>query len=146
EPWYDNNDRNDQSPQYLRVDPSDHPTGLVPPPLDGSSGSRSVSGSGDLLGDGALALHTDHGSEVLVIPNPALLPTVLQAVDESDFVGLDLETTGLNPRTDRARLLSLATARGLFVLDCFAVDPAPLFAVLAEKTLVGQNLLFDLSF
>jgi DNA polymerase-1 len=71
---------------------------------------------------------------------------VLQALDESDLVGLDLETTGLNPRTDRVRLLSLATARGLFVLDCFAVDPRPLFDALGEKTIIGQHLLFDLSF
>src|SRR5262249_42724389 len=37
------------------------------------------------------------------------LPIVLQALDESEVVGLDTETTGLSPRRDRVRLLQLAT-------------------------------------
>jgi DNA polymerase-1 len=60
-------------------------------------------------------------------------------------VGLDVETTGLDPRVDRVRLLSLATDRGTFLVDCFAVDPRPLWDTLAEKTLIGHNLAFDLS-
>src|SRR3954447_3638178 len=69
---------------------------------------------------------------------------VRQALDESALVGLDTETTGLDPRKDRVRLLSLATDRGLYLVDCFAADPRPLWDVLAEKTLVGHNLAFDL--
>jgi DNA polymerase-1 len=67
-------------------------------------------------------------------------------MDESVLVGLDVETTGLDPRVDCVRLLSLATARGTFLVDAFAVDPGPLWDVLAEKTLIGHNLAFDLSF
>jgi DNA polymerase-1 len=72
------------------------------------------------------------------------LSTVLQALDESVQVGVDTETTGLNPRTDRVRLLSLATDRGVFVLDLFQVDAGPLFELLAERTLLMHNAAFDL--
>jgi hypothetical protein len=74
------------------------------------------------------------------------LPAVLQALDESVQVGLDLETTGLDPRTDRVRLLSLSSDRGTYLVDCFAADPRPLFEMLAEKELVVHNGLFDLGF
>lgn len=74
------------------------------------------------------------------------LGLVTAALDESPRVGVDLETTGLNPRTDRIRLLSLATDRGTFVIDCFAVDPRPLFDQLAERELVLHNGVFDLGF
>jgi DNA polymerase-1 len=80
------------------------------------------------------------------VREPAHLRTVLQALDESVRVGLDVETTGLDPRTDRVRLLALATDRGTFLVDCFAVDPAPLFPLLAERELLGHNLAFDLRF
>jgi ribonuclease D len=71
---------------------------------------------------------------------------VLQALDESSTVALDTETTGLNPRRDRLRILSLATDRGIYLVDCFAVDPRPLWTALAERTLLGHNLAFDLGF
>jgi DNA polymerase-1 len=74
------------------------------------------------------------------------LATILAAIDESVRVGLDTETTGLNPRRDRVRLLSLATDRGTYLIDCFAVDPRPLWKALTEKTVVGHNLVFDLGF
>jgi DNA polymerase-1 len=74
------------------------------------------------------------------------LQAVLWALDETTAAGLDLETTGLDPRADRIRLLSLATDRGTWLVDTSAVDPRPLFEFLAEKTLIGHNLAFDLSF
>ena len=61
-------------------------------------------------------------------------------------MGLDTETTGLNPRTDRLRLLTLATDRGTWLVDCFAVDPRPLWGVLAERPVVMHHGLFDLAF
>src|SRR5216684_652482 len=68
--------------------------------------------------------------------------TVIQALDESDRVGVDLETTGLDPSTDRARLMTLATDRGVYIVDLFKVAPTPLFEALAEKTLIGHNFQF----
>jgi hypothetical protein len=47
-----------------------------------------------------------------LVREPAELASVLQAVDESVRVGLDTETTGLDPRADRLRLLTLATELG----------------------------------
>jgi DNA polymerase I-like protein with 3'-5' exonuclease and polymerase domains len=75
-----------------------------------------------------------------------MLGAALFAVDESERIGLDCETTGLDPRTDRVRLLSLATERGTYLVDCFKVDPRPLWDELAEKVVIGHNLAFDLSF
>jgi DNA polymerase-1 len=80
------------------------------------------------------------------VRDPADLQSVVWALDETDVVGLDLETTGLDPLTDRIRLLSLATDRGAYLVDCFAVDPRPLFDLLVGKTVIGHNLQFDLSF
>jgi DNA polymerase-1 len=59
---------------------------------------------------------------------------------------LDVETTGLDSRTDRVRLLSLATDQGTFLVDCFRVEPQPLWPALVDKTLIGHNLAFDLGF
>ena len=61
-------------------------------------------------------------------------------------MALDLETTGLDPREDRVRILSVTTAKGTWLVDCFEVDPRPLFPFLAEKTLIMHNALFDLGF
>jgi DNA polymerase-1 len=75
------------------------------------------------------------------------LQTVLQALDDSGRVGLDLETTGLSPRRDRARLLQLATDRGVYVLDLFALgDVSALWEPLAGAELVTHNSCFDLAF
>jgi DNA polymerase-1 len=87
----------------------------------------------------------------LYITDPGQLPTVLSAIEESRIIGLDLETTGLDPRADRVRLLSLSCdttdgGRFVYLVDCFVVDPAPVLAVLPDRELVGHNLLFDLQF
>jgi DNA polymerase-1 len=76
---------------------------------------------------------------------------VAAALDDAALVGLDVETTGLHPRTDRVRLLSLSTdtidgERFTYLLDCFAVDPSPLWEALAGKELVIHNAAFDLAF
>ncbi len=81
-----------------------------------------------------------------LVRSQADLASVVQAIDESVRVGVDTETTGLNPRTDRVRLLTVATDRGTWLIDCFAVDPSPLWDVLAERPLVMHNGVFDLAF
>jgi DNA polymerase-1 len=95
---------------------------------------------------GSLSRPTEDGVDYTVIRESRNLPTVLQALDESDVVGLDTETTGLDPRTGRVRLLQLATDRGVYLVDCFAVDPRPLFSPLSEKVVVAHNAVFDLAF
>jgi DNA polymerase-1 len=108
---------------------------------------------GDLtVGDnGAVDAPIDTAPYTL-IANPADLAMVVTAVGESALVGLDTETTGLDPRTDRVRLLSLAcdTIDGgtvVYVVDCFAVpDLSPLWEPLGAATVVGHNLSFDLPF
>jgi DNA polymerase I-like protein with 3'-5' exonuclease and polymerase domains len=85
----------------------------------------------------------------LEVNTGAGLQTVIQALDESVLVGLDLETTGLDPRRDRARLLSLATERGRFLIDLFAVNLQALGPVLDRlhaNEVVAHNGLFDLQF
>jgi DNA polymerase-1 len=64
----------------------------------------------------------------------------------ADVVALDLETTGLNPRKDSIRLLSLATKDVAYIVDCQSVDPAELLPTLTQSTLVAHNALFDLGF
>jgi DNA polymerase-1 len=87
----------------------------------------------------------------LYISDPGQLPTVLSTIEVSKIVSLDLETTGLDPRTDRIRLLALSCdttdgRRFVYLVDCFVVDPAPVLAVLPDREIVGHNLLFDLQF
>jgi DNA polymerase-1 len=82
-----------------------------------------------------------------VVRDAVDLQTVLQALDETEVVGLDIETTGLSARRDRVRLLQLATDRGLFVLDLLALDGlGPLWELLGEKQVVVHNAVFDLAF
>jgi len=85
-------------------------------------------------------------STTTLITTPEQLDSAVAEIRQAQILALDLETTGLNPRSDRARLISLATAQNTWLIDCFAVDPRPLFEVLAKKTLVLHNALFDLGF
>lgn len=74
------------------------------------------------------------------------LEALVEELRAAAIVGVDLETTGLNPRSDRVRLISLRTAAGSRLVDCFEVYPQPLFPVLARKQLVMHNAQFDLGF
>src|SRR5262245_36320123 len=93
----------------------------------------------------------------VLVTEPASLGMVAAAIDEAPLVALDIETAGdapgdsLDPRKGRVRLLSVAadTIAGepfAYLIDCFHVDPRPLFGLLAERPLVGHNLQFDLTF
>jgi DNA polymerase I len=86
-----------------------------------------------------------------LICDPVELQAVATAIDNSTLIGLDVETTGLDPRSDRVRLLSLAVSTidgGTFtyLIDCFAVDPRSLWEPLAESALTIHNAAFDLAF
>ena len=79
---------------------------------------------------------------------------VLAALDETALVALDTETTGLDPRRGRVRLLSITTDTSdggcfTYLLDLFALPAealTPLWDVLAGKEMVLHNAIFDLTF
>jgi DNA polymerase-1 len=85
-----------------------------------------------------------------VVRDAAALQDACAALASVELVGLDTETTGLNPRRDRLRLLTLAANTAArprcWVVDCCAIAPAPLFPVLQARRIVGHNLAFDLGF
>jgi DNA polymerase I len=74
------------------------------------------------------------------------LAAVIADLKDVALVALDLETTGLNPHKDSIRLLSIATEDAAYIVDCRSVDPARLFPIFAEATVVAHNALFDLGF
>ena len=74
------------------------------------------------------------------------LRSVTDEIRSAGVIAIDVETTGLNPRADKVRLISLSTAEGSWLIDCFEVDPHPLFEVLGQKKLVMHNGQFDLGF
>lgn len=80
------------------------------------------------------------------VTDPTQFGELRRHIETSTSVGIDLETTGLNPRRDRIRLISLFAGGRTYVVDCFQVDPTPLFDRLQTVELVGHNLLFDLQF
>jgi DNA polymerase-1 len=87
------------------------------------------------------------GPPFTYVTTQAGMAPVLAALEGARRVGIDLETTGLNPRNDRLRLLSLAVPNhGVYLVDAFRVDIKPLFPTLAAVRLVGHHLAFDLAF
>ncbi|ADH63242.1 DNA-directed DNA polymerase [Allomeiothermus silvanus DSM 9946] len=92
---------------------------------------------------------TPQASQLITRPSDleALPPRLMAA----PVLGLDLETTGLDPHQDRPRLLSLSTERDTYLVDLFALPHAlealrPLFEAKTGPVLVGHNLKFDLAF
>ena len=66
-----------------------------------------------------------------LITDAADLTGVVKALQETEAMGVDLETTGLSPRDGRIRLLQLAIPDRTFVVDVFETgDLAPLKEVL----------------
>jgi DNA polymerase-1 len=131
-PGYDINDRNDQSFALLAAD--------VP---NAAVRGYDINDRNDRSPPGC----PPHR----LVQDQSGLDMTAAALAQVTLVGLDLETTGLNPRTDRIRLLSLAcaTADGgtsCSLIDCSVVDPRPLLPLLAAKELVIHHGLFDLGF
>lgn len=69
------------------------------------------------------------------------------ALKDVEFVALDLETTGLDPHTDRARLLALATVRQSWVVDLEKVPVHVLNPILlGGPRKIAHNAKFDCRF
>ncbi len=80
------------------------------------------------------------------VSGPEEMPALVEEIRTAAAVGLDLETTGLDPGRHEARLLSLVIERGAWVVDLSVTDPAPVLEALKGKTLVVHNAAFDLGF
>ena len=114
-------------------------TGPAAGPAEGESGPRDVA-----RGDRDATLQHRVLSEVSEARR-----VVLDLLTAS-VLGLDTETTGLDPRTHRVRLVQIAAPDGsVYVFDLFRIDAgvlAPLFDPTTGPVLVGHNLGFDLGF
>ena len=83
-----------------------------------------------------------------LITSAADLAAVAKTLEETEFVGVDVETTALSPRDGRIRLLQLATPGATFVVDVFETgDLTPLKEVLEDGPVKAlHNAKFDYSF
>lgn len=86
-----------------------------------------------------------------LVTDAAGMQKVAHVLIDCPRVGLDAETTGLSPHKDKVRLLSLAIPEiegpaSVYLVDCFAVNPTPLWGGLADNVLLTHNGLFDLQF
>src|SRR5215217_9026167 len=121
---------------------------------------RAAEGASDRHGENAIekpnsAAHDDgdaHDDELQAFSKAPLITTeeglkaIVPKIQEAEVVALDSETTGLDPRRDRIRLLSLATDSGSWIIDNFSVDVEPLLEILKDKTLIVHNAMYDLLF
>ena len=79
------------------------------------------------------------------------LPQIAAELKSQLWIGLDTETTGLDPHTSRLRLLQLATPRIAYLFDCFQFSPeqlTPLRQVIADPQpiKIAHNAKFDAKF
>ena len=79
------------------------------------------------------------------------LPQIAAELRAQPVIGLDTETTGLDPHTARLRLLQLATPETSYIFDCFKLQPAELAPLLeliaADQPLkIAHNAKFDWKF
>lgn len=81
------------------------------------------------------------------ITDPAEARALAWQLANAPYVGIDLETTGLDPHEDRARLLALATEDGAWVVDLATVPIETLNPVLLGGPLkIAHNAKFDCRF
>src|SRR5215207_5584967 len=88
---------------------------------------------------------------------PSLVPTststsnttlrdVLRMVETSNLVALDLETTGLDPRSSEIRLLQVSNRDETYVIDCRSLEVRPLVEALGKAAIVAHGAAFDWAF
>jgi DNA polymerase-1 len=93
---------------------------------------------------------TFEDSKISVVADVIELHTGLAAVGTASVVGVDCETTGLDPRQDRLRLVSIASREHILVIDVDAVPDwqhmlSP-FLANPDITKVFHHAKFDLAF
>jgi DNA polymerase I-like protein with 3'-5' exonuclease and polymerase domains len=67
--------------------------------------------------------------------------------NSSEYLALDLETTGLDPRASEIRLVQVSNGEKTYVLDLWkGLDPRPLFEALAKKTVLVHGGDFEWRF
>jgi hypothetical protein len=126
------------SAQGVPASENGHPGG------DLSGAIRGLKWASELDRDAPATLDTGY---TLILDADGLAGAVAAIGDHGGPVGLDTETTGLDTRKDRIRLIQLAVGDRTFVLDLFALGEPPLadlFDVLAQVEVIGHNLQFDL--
>jgi ribonuclease D len=90
---------------------------------------------------------TSPGAAYTFVDAADKLEPLIEALQRTTIVGLDLETTGLQWWQDRIRIVSITTEAGAtFVIDAFKVAITPLFPALKGTKIVAHNALFDLLF
>ncbi len=83
-----------------------------------------------------------------LITDAADIPQIADDLRAQSVIGLDTETTGLDPHTSKLRLLQLATPDASYILDCFRLLPeqlAPLRELISaeQPTKIAHNAKFD---
>ncbi|HEX4213026.1 MAG TPA: DNA polymerase [Candidatus Dormibacteraeota bacterium] len=84
--------------------------------------------------------------EPVLVTSADQLASALPGIVASPILGLDTETTGLDPLTSRVRLVQLAGPGGVWVVDLARVDGRLLQPVIDRtRRIAGHNLKFDLA-
>lgn len=87
--------------------------------------------------------------KTILVEDEEGLRTAVAAAFRAGVCGLDTETTGLDPRSDRLRLVQVAVPGTVFVVDAFRVKRlSPLGDLLSDRGVlkVFQSAAFDLKF
>lgn len=86
--------------------------------------------------------------EIKIIKTLFELQQALQVLAQAEYVGLDTETTGLDPYTSKLRLIQIATPKNAFIIDLFQTPELAKELkqlLLAEKPIkILHNAKFDL--
>jgi DNA polymerase I-like protein with 3'-5' exonuclease and polymerase domains len=132
--------------------PVAHDTGVGPAHDTTTIAGAAAPAANPPEGGGVIAvMHSPEMTPFVRVEAPEDLAGVAAAVGESALVALDTETTGLDPRADRVRLLALDCdtvdgGRVTYLVDVSRADPSPLWEPLAETQVVCHNAAFDLGF
>jgi DNA polymerase-1 len=81
------------------------------------------------------------------LTQPSRLEAILPQLLQTPALALDIETSGLDPLTDRLRTIQVATPRYTLIVDAYTCPPqmlAPVFTTVPR--LMGHNLKFDCKF